>query len=70
MELTSDDRMRAANLGMDAAEDSETTGQRRETLDSESLWHAVMGDAARMDYPADAVSNLRDSFDGGARDFY
>jgi hypothetical protein len=70
MELTSEDLARAHELGMDDEETSHNAGTRPATLYAAELWKAAMGTASRTDYPADAVSQLRDSYDHGRVDFY
>jgi hypothetical protein len=35
-----------------------------------ALWRAVMDDAPRASYPADAVTLLREQFDRGRRDYW
>jgi hypothetical protein len=69
MELTTDDHGSAASLGMDMAEDSRTSGLKVETLHGAELWAAVMGGAERRDYPIDALSQLRHSYNQGILDY-
>ena len=70
MKLTSDDLARAANLGMDQAEEANGSGKILATLFSDALWKAVMGAAGRSDYPTDSVTQLRDAYDHGRMDYY
>jgi hypothetical protein len=65
MELTSDDRMNARNLGGDEAERYEHTGVRPQTMGGHELWDKIMGAANRDDYPVGAIADLRIERDFG-----
>ena len=69
-ELTLGDIERAATLGMDASDDEQSTGVRQRALTRGELWRAVMDDIPQSEYPADALSRLRDAYERGRSDFW